>query len=82
METERDYETSLSAFMRVCKRLISKTHYTAAEYSEQHELGVGGVTWQLAQWADAALGCENKGTRPGRHAGELGHAGRGETLQY
>lgn len=45
-------------------------------------VGGGGVTWQLAQWADAALGWENKGTRPGRRAGELGHAGRGETLQY
>lgn len=65
-------------------------HDAAAEYSEQSRrvgvrrrgVGGGGVSWQLAQWADAALGWENKGTRPGRQAGELGHAGRGETLQY
>lgn len=28
-----------------------------------------GVSWQLAQWADAALGWENKRTRPGGWAG-------------
>lgn len=68
METERDYETSLSAFMRLCKRLISKMHYTAADYSEQHELGVGVLpgslpSGQVLHWAGKTKGQGQAGVR-------------------
>lgn len=41
-----------------------------------------GLSWQLAQWADAASGRESKGTRPGMQVNELVHAGRSDSMQY